>query len=82
MPGTSWSSWRMEVLDMAMAPVTKGSVKWQLCYDMRAKTWWMVSGGSRIGEPVLGLGHWILEGGTTTARQSGTAGQRCGGVML
>lgn len=25
------------------------SVRWQLCYDVTAKTWWMVSGGARPG---------------------------------
>lgn len=42
MPGTSWSNqvW-MEVLSTA-----EDSVKWQLCYNVRAKTWWMVSDSS------------------------------------
>lgn len=47
---------------MAAAPADEGLVKWQLCYDMRAKTWWMVSQGGRVGDPGSGLGQLILEG--------------------
>ncbi|KAJ7416501.1 hypothetical protein WISP_70746 [Willisornis vidua] len=31
----------MEVPGRAATPVARGSVRWQLCYDMRGKTWWM-----------------------------------------
>lgn len=47
-PGTSRSSrLGMEAAGTVAAPAAEGSVKWQLCYDVRAKTWWMVSGGRR-----------------------------------
>uniref|UniRef100_A0A8C4XSP3 Nuclear factor 1 n=2 Tax=Telluraves TaxID=3073808 RepID=A0A8C4XSP3_FALTI len=40
--GASWSSREgMAALGTAAALVAEGSVKWQLCYDVRAKTWWM-----------------------------------------
>lgn len=42
------------------------SVKWQLCYDMTAKMWWMVSRG-RPPVPGGGSGSWLGE-------QEGTAG--------
>lgn len=64
---------------MAAAPAAEGSVKWQLCYDMRAKTWWMVSGGGGDGESWSGLGHLILEGGGQLLGRSGTLGQGHGG---
>lgn len=53
----------MEVPGTAAAPAAEGSVKWQLCYDVSAKTWWMVSGGGQVGESGSGLGCLILEGG-------------------
>lgn len=28
--------------------LTETSIKWQLCYDMSARTWWMVSGKSEL----------------------------------
>lgn len=64
---------------MAAAPADEGSVKWQLCYDMRAKTWWMVSQGVRVGEPGSGLGRLILEGGGQSWYKSVTLGQGRGG---
>lgn len=34
----------MKAPEKAMAGKTAdGSIKWQLCYDMTARTWWMVS---------------------------------------
>lgn len=69
----------MEELGMAAAPADEGSVKWQLCYDMRAKTWWMVSQGGRVGEPGSGLGRLILEGGGQPWYKSATLGQGHGG---
>lgn len=38
----------MEAAGTAVAPAAGGSVRWQLCYDVRAKTWWMVSEGNRV----------------------------------
>lgn len=28
---------------MAAGKGSEGSIKWQLCYDISARTWWMVS---------------------------------------
>lgn len=53
-----------EVPGMAAAPVAGGSVRWQLCYDVRAKTWWMVSEGGRVRGAGSALGCLILEGGS------------------
>lgn len=34
----------MKVADSVMAgKASDSSIKWQLCYDMSARTWWMVS---------------------------------------
>lgn len=34
----------MKLADSVMAGKTsEGSIKWQLCYDISARTWWMVS---------------------------------------
>lgn len=34
----------MKLADSVMAgKTTEGSIKWQLCYDISARTWWMVS---------------------------------------
>ena len=34
----------MKLADSVMAgKASDGSIKWQLCYDMTAKMWWMVS---------------------------------------
>lgn len=34
----------MKLADSVMAAKTsEGSIKWQLCYDISARTWWMVS---------------------------------------
>lgn len=34
----------MKLADSVMAGKTSdGSIKWQLCYDISARTWWMVS---------------------------------------
>lgn len=45
-PGTSWPS-----MEVPGPPVSgkqgETSVKWQLCYDMTAKMWWMVSAGDQ-----------------------------------
>lgn len=64
---------------MVTAPATEGSVKWQLCYNVRVKTWWMVSGGGRVGEPVLGLSCWILQGGHQWQGRVGPRAKDVGG---
>lgn len=39
-----WARSQMRLADSVMAgKSSEGSIKWQLCYDISARTWWMVS---------------------------------------
>ena len=55
------------------------SVKWQLCYDMTAKMWWMVSGEVPTGTRV-GAQETILEAGGGSGQQG--ASQMCGHLSI
>ncbi|KAF4021736.1 hypothetical protein G4228_013317 [Cervus hanglu yarkandensis] len=42
----------MKLADSVMAgKASDGSIKWQLCYDISARTWWMAS--AFVGEHLL-----------------------------
>lgn len=72
-------------MEVPGAPVSskpgETSVKWQLCYDMTAKMWWMVSGEVPTGTGG-GTQAAVMGAGGDSGQQGGSrvCGHRCWGV--